>query len=164
MRKLLALAFVTGCSTGSDEPRTFSGAQALDQATLENHVYYIDLSVADTPLTIEEVGDDLGAIPVRLLAGNDYVVAIGLDPALGPTAMDRVMGAWKLNRDLQPNGEIGDTTGSDPGSPVVGDRIARPVGGSSSGDSVLVVEWEVSVGHIDPNELDILVEFHPGCI
>jgi hypothetical protein len=141
MRKLLILAFAVGCSNGSDERRTFHGTQALDRSTLEDHVYYIDLSVADTPLTAGEVQDVRGAIPVRLLAGDDFVAAIGQDPALGPGVMDRLMGVWKLN----PVPNSGDDSG----------REAAPG---------LVVEWDSDVIDITPEDLDVLVDLHPGSI
>lgn len=171
MRKFLALVFCVGCSNGSE--RNFEGVQALDRATVENHIYYIDLSVADTPLTADEVQDGEGAIPVRLLAGERFVAAIALDPSMGSKVTDRLMGVWKINRDLVPNGEA-ESTGTDPGSlpgtrepPVI--KIERPTASPSdestfSADAELVVDWDDSAVDIKPYELDILIDFHPGCI
>jgi hypothetical protein len=171
MRKLLALAFCFGCSNGSD--RTFEGVQALDRSTLEDHVYYIDLSVADTPLTADEVQDAAGAIPVRLLVNDRVVVAFGLDPALGSDRMDRVMGVWKVNRDLVPNGGADDesvgTGGEGTSTPDVQSRVTRPTQAemapaSDSAMAEIFIDWEVDVLDIGPDELDVLIDFHPGCI
>ena len=170
MRKLMALAFCVGCSNGSE--RTFEGVQALDRATLEDHVYYIDLSVADTPLTLDEVQDAAGAIPVRLLANDRLVVAFGLDPALGADRMDRVMGVWKVDRDLVPNGGAdgeSTTTGGGTTRPDIQSRVTRPTSGSLAPtvDSTMAevfIDWEADVVDIGPDELDVLIDFHPGCI
>jgi len=169
MRKILALAFCFGCSSGSE--RTFEGVQAVDRATLENHVYYIDLSVADTPLTSEEVQDAAGAIPVRLLANERLVAAVAIDPTMGPSmgpeAMDRLMGVWKVNRDLVPNGEADghSVPGSDPTTTTHEPRVIRP--DSRPGVPVeqglaaeLVIDWDADVIDLRPDELDRLIDFH----
>jgi hypothetical protein len=174
MRKL-ALAAVFGfgaCGGGAETGTTLSGTQLLDRVTLEDGEYYMDYSVADTPLLAEEVRDWDSAVRVRLLVGKDFVAGARLPD--GSPLSHRIEGAWRATPASAPAPAPGSSsaTGTRPVAVAEAEEeepdlarfrpdLIRPV------DPELELEvwvvWEIPA-QLTAEEVEQLTLLHPGCL